>query len=150
MSEDAADGELAADPTAGVPAGDDPVELAHWLLDRARGGQTARLAAYADHGMPVNLTDATGNSLLMLAAYHGHPDTVRVLAERGADVDAQNDRGQTPLAGAVFKGYRPVVEVLLEFGADPDQGSPSARATAAFFERQELVDLFAAGDGSAP
>ncbi len=130
----------APDPEA-VPAGDDPVELAHWLLDRARAGEAERLADLADHGMPVNLTDATGNTLLMLAAYHGHPATVRVLAERGADVDAVNDRGQTPMAGAVFKGYTDVVEVLVAAGADPDLGTPSARASAEFFERTEIAAL---------
>jgi ankyrin repeat protein len=124
-----------------VPRTDDPVELAHWLLDRARLGEGARLADYADHGMPVDLTDASGNTLLMLAAYHGHPDTVRVLAERGADVDAYNDRGQTPMAAAVFKGYLEVVQVLVGAGADPDLGSPSARASAEFFERGEIAVL---------
>ena len=125
----------------GVPQTDDPVELAHWLLDRARVGEAARLADYADHGMPVDLTDARGNTLLMLAAYHGHAETVRVLAERGADVDATNDRGQTPLAAAVFKGDQEVVQVLVAAGADPDLGSPSARASAEFFERREIAAL---------
>nr|WP_294691445.1 ankyrin repeat domain-containing protein [uncultured Friedmanniella sp.] len=127
--------------TDGVPSGDDPVELAHWLLDRARVGEGERLADYADHGMPVDLTDATGNTLLMLAAYHGHAGTVRLLAERGADVNAVNDRGQTPLAGAVFKGYRDVVEVLVAAGADPDLGSPTARDSAVFFERTEIAAM---------
>ncbi|GAA1429197.1 ankyrin repeat domain-containing protein [Microlunatus lacustris] len=124
-----------------VPRGDDPVELAHWLLDRARIGEAERLADYADHGMPVDLTDAKGNTLLMLAAYHGHAETVRVLAERGADVDAVNDRGQTPLAAAVFKGDAAVARVLLAAGADPDLGSPSARASVEFFERAEIGAL---------
>ena len=124
-----------------VPTGDDPVELAHWLLDRARLGEAERLADYADHGMPVDLTDATGNTLLMLAAYHGHAATVRVLAERGAAVNAVNDRGQTPMAGAVFKGYRDVVEVLVTAGADPDLGSPTARDSAIFFEHSEIAAL---------
>jgi len=124
-----------------VPDTDDPVELAHWLLDQARAGAAERLADFADHGMPVDLTDARGNTLLMLAAYHGHPATVRVLAERGADVDARNDRGQTPLAAAVFKGSVDVVQVLVAAGADPDLGSPSARASAEFFERAEIAAL---------
>lgn len=37
--------------------------------------------------MPVDLTDASGNTLLMLAAYHGHPGTVTALLEAGADPD---------------------------------------------------------------
>ena len=132
---------MSAEPPEGVPAGDDPVELAHWLLDRARVGEAERLADYADHGMPVDLTDAKGNTLLMLAAYHGHAETVRVLAARGAHVDAVNDRGQTPLAAAVFKGDAAVARVLLAAGADPDRGSPSARASAEFFERTEIGAL---------
>jgi hypothetical protein len=41
------------------------------------------------------------------------------------------------------RGYdmRKVVEALLDEGADPDRGSPSARATAAFFERTDLAAL---------
>ena len=74
--------------------------------------------------MPVDLTDASGNTLLMLAAYHGHAATVTRLAARGADADRVNDRGQSPLAGAVFKDEQDVVRALLAAGADPDAGSP--------------------------
>jgi ankyrin repeat protein len=127
--------------TGGVPDGSDPVELAHWLFDRARAGEAERLAAYVDAGVPVDLTDAAGNTLLMLGAYHGHPAVVRVLAARGANVDAVNDRGQTPLAGAVFKGYAEVTAVLVASGADPDLGAPTARQAAIFFERPDLTAL---------
>ncbi|RLV54865.1 ankyrin repeat domain-containing protein [Aeromicrobium phragmitis] len=115
------------------------VELAHQLFDLARQGDTERLAAYVDAGAPADLTDAQGNTLLMLAAYHGHAATVRALAERGADVDRLNDRGQSPLAGAVFKGEDDVVAALREHGADPDAGTPSARATATMFGREDLL-----------
>jgi ankyrin repeat protein len=57
-------------------------------------------------------------------------------------VNAVNDRGQTPLAGAVFKDTRDVVVVLLGAGADPDLGSPSARETAAYFEKPDILELF--------
>lgn len=124
-----------------VPDGSDPVELAHWLFDRARAGEVERLAVYVRAGVPVNLTDAAGNSLLMLAAYHGHAEAVRALSALGADVDRINDRGQTPLAGAVFQGYHGVVKALVEAGADPDLGSPSARETAQFFDRPDLLAL---------
>ena len=124
-----------------VPDGRDPVELAHWLFERARAGEAQRLGAYVRAGVPVELTDAAGNTLLMLAAYHGHADAVRVLVKHGARVDAVNDRGQTPLAGAVFKGYADVVRELVAAGADPDLGAPSARATAEFFARPDLAAL---------
>ena len=111
------------------------VDLAYQVLDWARAGESARLVAYVEAGVPVDLADAQGNTLLMLAAYHGHATTVRELAARGADVDRLNDRGQSPLAGAVFKGEDDVATALVALGADPDLGEPSARATAAFFER---------------
>lgn len=120
---------------------DEAVALAHRLLVLARAGGTDELVAYVDAGVPVDLTDARGNTLLMLAAYHGHSETVRALAERGADVDRANDRGQTPLAGAVFKGEMDVVQALVTAGADATAGSPSALETARFFERADLVAL---------
>ncbi|MDP3969486.1 MAG: ankyrin repeat domain-containing protein [Nocardioides sp.] len=126
------------DAAAGEP---DPrvVELAHQVLALARTGETALLTQALDVGVPRDLSDPQGNSLLMLAAYHGHAAATRLLAERGADVDRLNDRGQSPLAGAVFKGEDEVVRVLLTHGADPDLGTPSARDAAVVFGRPELV-----------
>ncbi|MEZ0069888.1 ankyrin repeat protein [Streptacidiphilus sp. MAP12-20] len=115
------------------------VELAGKVFDLARAGDAAGLAAYVDAGVPADLTNEKGDSLLMLAAYHGHPDAVRALLDRGADADRANDRGQTPLAGAVFKGAADVVAALLAAGADPDAGQPSARQTAQMFGRTDLL-----------
>jgi ankyrin repeat protein len=91
---------------------DDVVELATRLFGMARNGDTAALQAYLDAGVPVDLTNSSGDSLIMLAAYHGHVDTVRTLLAAGADPNKVNDRGQTPLAGAVFKGENDVVRAL--------------------------------------
>ena len=81
-------------------------ELQQRALDHARHGETEPLAAMLLHGLPVNLADAKGQSLLMLASYHGNVETTRMLLEQGADADRRNDRGQTPLGGAAFKGDR--------------------------------------------
>jgi uncharacterized protein len=115
------------------------VTLAHACFDFARAGETESLRAYIEHGVPANLTDATGNTLLMLAALHGHAETVDALADLGADPDRTNDRGQSPLAGAISKGEDDVVAALLVAEADPDMGTPSARATAQMFDRSELL-----------
>lgn len=121
--------------------GGDPVELAQWLFDRCRTGETIQLAISVDAGVSADLTDAKGNSLIMMAAYYGHTDTVELLVDRGADVNALNDRGQSTVAGAVFKGHAAVVSVLLAAGADPFLGTPNARDTATFFERAEIFGL---------
>jgi len=113
------------------------VELAHQMFDLARAGETDQLKAYVEAGVPVDLTDASGNTLLMLAAYHGHAATVDLLAGLGADVNRVNDRGQSPLAGAVFKGEDEVVTTLVAAGADPDAGTPTARETAQMFGRPD-------------
>ncbi|MEU5683426.1 hypothetical protein DEJ48_33175 [Streptomyces venezuelae] len=120
------------------------VELATKIFDLARQGDAAALAAYVDAGVPANLTNDSGDSLVMLAAYHGHADAVRSLVERGADTNRANDRGQTPLAGAVFKGEDAVIRALLDGGADPAAGTPSAVDTARMFGKAELLQLFGA------
>ncbi|MFJ5556747.1 ankyrin repeat domain-containing protein [Streptomyces sp. NPDC093250] len=118
------------------------VELATKIFDLARRGWTEELVAYVDAGVPADLTNDRGDSLVMLAAYHGHAEAVRALLGRGADADRVNDRGQTPLAGAVFKGETEVIEALLKGGADPSAGTPSAVDTARMFGRTELLELF--------
>lgn len=117
------------------------VALAHRLFQAAREGDTVLLRTYLEAGAPATMTNAAGDSLLMLAAYHGHAEAVRLILEHGGEANTANDRGQTPLAGAAFKGYTDVSRVLLDAGADPDAGSPSARAAAQMFARTEILDL---------
>jgi anti-sigma regulatory factor (Ser/Thr protein kinase) len=112
------------------------------MFDLARAGDTGRLIGYVDAGTPVNLCNERGDTLLMLAAYHGHAETVRALAARGADPERANDRGQRPLAGAVFKRETAVVRALLDAGADPRAGSPSAAETARMFGDTEILAWF--------
>ncbi len=97
--------------------------------------------AYLDAGVPANLTNDKGDTLLILAAYHGQSDTVGALLARGADHTRANDRGQTALAAAVFRQSTEIVRRLLDAGADPDAGGPSARATAQFFELPAMTEL---------
>jgi hypothetical protein len=120
------------------------LELAGKVFDFARRGDSARLAAYVDAGVPVDLTNDAGDTLLMLAAYHGHTEAVAALLERSADPNRANDKGQTPLAGAVFKGETEIVRDLTAAGADPDAGTPSARDAAVMFGKNELLELFGA------
>jgi ankyrin repeat protein len=115
------------------------LDLASRLFDWARSGDAATLAAYLDAGVPVNLTNTNGDTLVMLAAYYGHESTVAALIARGADVNRHNNRGQTPLAGAVFKNETAIMELLVGADADPLAGSPSALETARFFGKEQLA-----------
>jgi ankyrin repeat protein len=120
---------------------DEVLVFAARMFDLARSGDTAALAAYVDSGLPVNLTNAKGDSLLMLAAYYDHPETVQALLERGADTERVNDRGQTALSAAVFRRSADGVELLRKGGADPVLGSPNAIETARFFEYPDMLEL---------
>ena len=95
------------------------LQFAAKIFNLARQGGTDTLAAYVDAGVPANLSNDKGDTLIILAAYHGHSQTVTALLKRGADPDRPNDRGQTPLAG-----------------------TPSALETARVFGQDDLAALF--------
>lgn len=108
-------------------------------MDHARAGDTAELIEFYERDYPINITDADGNTALMLAAYNGRVETVKMLIERGADINIPNSRNQSPIAGAIFKGEEEVVHILRDAGADLDAGTPSARATAQMFGKEDLL-----------
>ncbi|WP_347351539.1 ankyrin repeat domain-containing protein [Intrasporangium sp.] len=108
-------------------------------LDLARQGRTNELVEFLEHGLPVDVTDREGNTLLMLAAYHGRAATVAALLARGADADRRNGRDQSPVAGAIFKGEDDIVRALVAAGADLDAGTPTGRAAAVLFGREHLL-----------
>ena len=120
---------------------EEQVEFLNSVFDLVRAGDAVAVAAYVDRGVPVDLTNANGDTLLLLAAYNEHPDLVRALLERGADPNPVNGRGQTALVAAVFRQNLAIVEALLGAGADPALGSPDARATAAYFQLPVMASL---------
>jgi uncharacterized protein len=119
---------------------DETLAFAHRMFDLARDGDP-ELLVQVDAGLPVDLTDAKGNTLLLLAVYHGHEELAADLVARGADPARVNDRGQTALVAAAFRGLPGVSQALLDAGADPHQGVPSALETARFFDQAEVAML---------
>ena len=118
------------------------LDLAAKLFDLARNGDTSTLTTYLQAGVPKNLTNASGDTLLMLASYHGHAETAKALLDAGADPNVLNGRGQSPIAGAVFKGYDDVVRTLYQGGADIRNGHPNAVDCARMFKRDACLKLF--------
>ena len=123
---------------------DDALAFAAQLFDLAREGHSEQLVDYLEHGLSPDLTNSKGDTLLLLAAYYNHPDTVRALLAHGADTERVNDRGQTPLAAAVFRQSAASVAALVAAGADPSLGDPNALATATFFELPDMLALLPA------
>lgn len=135
--------------------------MALQMFELARRGDPT-LIDYLAAGLPPNLTNNRGDTLLMLASYHGHSDLVRRMllqetpsGSRGwrgkPDSNQLNGRGQSIVAGAVFKGYDEVVRVLIEHGADPLAGQPNAEECARMFNKWDgeggLKGLFEGAEG---
>ena len=114
--------------------------------DLARNGDAVGLAAMIKDGLAVDAQDAKGNTLLMLASYHGKAETVAMLLKSGATVDLRNDKGQTPLGGVAFKGYVEIATLLLDAGADPlaDQGGSTPADFATLAGKSEILALLQA------
>lgn len=88
-----------------------PLELA------VRHNRARVVEVLAKRGADVNTCDASGNSMLHIAAYHGHDAVVVILLVRGARVDARSGRA-TPLHIAAAQGHSGVVRLLVANGAD--------------------------------
>ena len=118
-------------PSASAPRSADElppeaIAFATRMFDAARSGNIEVFEQALPRGLPANLTNDRGDSLVMLAAYHGHAPLVDLLIKHGADVNRLNDRGQSSLAGVVFKNEEECIGKLLAGGADPEIGTPSA------------------------
>ncbi len=81
-------------------------------------GKKARVIKLVQRDVDINAVDSEGNSLLMMAAFHGKVDIAQWLLGNGAAVDQEDDYYKTALVYAADQGYAPVVKLLLEHGAD--------------------------------
>ena len=109
-----------------------------------RAGDVDSLGPMVAKGLPVNFRNDKGDSLIMLASYHGHLKTARILLAAGADPNVANDQGQTPLAGVAYKGYLELAQLLLAHGAAVEGASPDGKTPlmmAAMFNRPAIVEL---------
>ncbi|KQT61451.1 hypothetical protein ASG52_00745 [Methylobacterium sp. Leaf456] len=131
-------------PPSAPPVLDDAtLAFAARVFQYARMGHAEELAGLFAQGLPANLRNDKGDSLLMLAAYNGQTEAARVVLEAGGDPELANDRGQTPLAGAAFKGDAGIVDLLLDRGAAVDgtaDGARTALMLAAMFDRVAIVE----------
>lgn len=80
-------------------------------------GVAQSLSVLVQHGMPVDLVDGSGNTLLMSAAQFCPAPIAARLLELGARPDPVNKQRWTPLQMALVGGKWDVVAVLVDAGA---------------------------------
>jgi ankyrin repeat protein len=100
-------------------------QIVEGVFDLARQGETGPLGEMIDAGVPIDLRNGRGDTLLIVAAYQQHVETVAELLRRDADTSVVNAMGQTAIACAVFRNHEEILRALLDAGANPALGSPT-------------------------
>ncbi|XP_069323863.1 M-phase phosphoprotein 8 isoform X4 [Eulemur rufifrons] len=89
------------------------------LRDAVKNGDyvTVKVALNSNEEYNLDQEDASGMTLVMLAAAGGQDDLLRLLITRGAKVNGRQKNGTTALIHAAEKNFLTTVAILLEAGA---------------------------------
>lgn len=110
-------------------------------LRAALEGDLVTLQKLIERGTSPDTSDATGNTLLMMAARGGHLNIAEFLVAQKASVNKQSAVGDTALMAASLKGQLPVARFLLEHGAILNPPGWTPLQYAAFEGRTAVVQF---------
>eukprot|EP01012_Entosiphon_sulcatum_P022449 TRINITY_DN27403_c0_g1_i1.p1 TRINITY_DN27403_c0_g1~~TRINITY_DN27403_c0_g1_i1.p1 ORF type:complete len:1075 (+),score=111.70 TRINITY_DN27403_c0_g1_i1:32-3256(+) len=82
-------------------------------------GNDVPVYRYLDGGLPINKANTSGQTLLMLAAWHSRECALSELIHRKAAIDVADGKGRTALMYACMQGHEGLVRRLLRAGANP-------------------------------
>lgn len=101
------------------------------LMKAVQKNDAARVAALIADGADVDELDPNGDAPLVMAAYLGHTEVVKLLLEAGADVTAV-DPGMkaTALHAAAYAGRTEAAALLIQHGIDINRQGPKNGYTA--------------------
>ena len=88
------------------------------ILDAVQSGDIASVKKFLDEGVPVDLTDEEGWSLLHHAAALGQVEVINLLREKGCHVDLIDNEGCTPLHYAATNGDIETIRLLIAMGSN--------------------------------
>ncbi|GLR06532.1 ankyrin repeat domain-containing protein [Vibrio hyugaensis] len=77
--------------------------LVELFFDAARIGNNEVVDTFVSQGFPIDQRNNQSYTALMVAAYQGNKETVRLLLDSGANACLQDKRGNTALMGALIK-----------------------------------------------
>ena len=85
----------------------------------ARHGRTDDIEDLLDRGLPVDVRDEFGNTLLTIASQNGNKRVAKLVLRRGSNINARNHKGNTPLHYTFQYGYGETLgQYLISKGAD--------------------------------
>ena len=95
------------------------------LMQAVKANDAARVQSLLEQGADVNELDANEDAPLVMAAYEGYTDIVRLLLAAGADVTAV-DPGMkaTALHAAAYAGRTDAARLLIAYGIDLNKQGP--------------------------
>jgi hypothetical protein len=89
------------------------------IFSYARHGRCADIERLLDKGIPLNVRDEYGNTILTIACQNGNKKVAKLVLRRGADINARNHKGNTPLHYCFHYGYGDTLgQYLMEKGAN--------------------------------
>ncbi|KAJ1403182.1 ankyrin repeat-containing domain protein [Ochromonadaceae sp. CCMP2298] len=98
------------------------------VFSYARHGRVEEIEKLFAKGLPVDVRDAFGNTVLTIACQNGNKRVAKGVLRRGANINARNHRGNTPLHYTYHYGYGDSLgEYLVSKGADADARNNAGR-----------------------
>jgi uncharacterized protein len=101
------------------------------LMEAVQRNDAAAVKSLISSGVNVSELDAHRDAPLVMAAYLGHTEIVRMLLEAGADIRAVDPGMQaTALHAAAYAGRTEAARLLIEHGIEIDKQGPKNGYTA--------------------
>ena len=94
--------------------------LVELFFDAARIGNNEVVDTFVSQGFPIDQRNNQSYTALMVAAYQGHRETVRLLLDSGANACLQDKRGNTALMGALIKREIGIAKDLYQAVCSPE------------------------------
>ena len=89
------------------------------IFSFARHGRVDEIDRLLDKGIPVDVRDAHGNTLLTTACQNGNKRVAKCVLRRAANINSRNNKGNTPLHYCFSYGYGDSLgQYLIDKGAD--------------------------------
>lgn len=126
----------------------DPAELPTptAFVTQLEVGDIKQAEAWLDAGLAPDFMGSRIGSGLMIGAWEGNIELMRLFISRGADINRLNDNGETPIILAAWRGNLDAVKWLLERGAriNAPERQWSALHYAVFAGHGEVADFLMA------